>query len=63
MPYQGRSYIYTQKCMCIHILTKNMENLLHLDLRVQNVCVEAILISLNPNLTEFVLGDIVIGTL
>ena len=50
---------YMQKCICIHIRTKNMGRFYHnsdgfLMLCVQNVCVEPKLISLNPIYTEFV---------
>ena len=50
---------YTQKRICVHIWTKYMGRFNHnsdgkLDVCVQNVCVEPILISLNPILTEFV---------
>ena len=50
----------TQKRICVYIWTKNMERIYHnsdefLMLCVQNMCVEPILISLNPILTEFVM--------
>ena len=52
--------MYTQKRIYVHIWTKNMGRFYHnsdgfLMLCVQNVCVEPILISLNPILTNFVM--------
>ena len=52
--------MYTQKRICLHIWIKKMGRFYHnsdgfLMLCVQNVCVETILISLNPILTEFVM--------
>ena len=49
---------YTQKRKCERIWTKIMGKFYHssdgfLILRAQNVCVEAILISLNPILTKY----------
>ena len=51
---------YTQKRICVHIWIKNMGSFYHnsdgfLMLCVQKVCIEPILISLNPILTEFVM--------
>ena len=51
---------YTQKRNCLHIWTKNMGKFYHssnvfLILCVQNVCVEAILISQNTIFAEFVM--------
>ena len=52
--------MFTQKRICAHIRTKNMGRLYHnsdgfLIYCVQNVCIEPGLISLNQNLTEFLM--------
>ena len=52
--------MYTQKLICVHIWTKNMGRFYHnfdgfLMVYVQKLCIEPLLISLNPILTEFVM--------
>ena len=54
---QGCSYIYAKR-KCVHIWNKHMRKFYRISngflmLSVQNMCVEPILISLNPILTEF----------